>query len=80
KVNLQVARSSDRDELSAHANAFRMVVEEVAAAMTQDQVTGPQGMQHLGDAIETGIDDYLDKRHIDTRIDGVVFDELMLMP
>lgn len=80
KVNLQLKNKDDQSILEPHATALKAVVEQVAADMNEDEITGPDAMVNLGDAIESGVNDYLREQHLKTRIKHVMFDEMVLMP
>ncbi len=80
QVGLEFDSQDAVKELTPHVDAFQAVVIDAAQSMSHRDLRGTKGIRRLGDAIEEGINDYLQDKHIKERLRQVAFEEMLLMP
>lgn len=80
KVNLALQQRDDESVLVPHLPAFEALIGTTSADMNREEISGPEGMRHLGEAIQTSINDYLEDRGMPERIRDVAFDQMTLLP
>lgn len=80
KVNLQLGKDKDADELGPHIPAFTALIEETGTHISEDDLHGLDGLKRFSHDMKVSLNGYLKAQGVETRVKDVAFDELMLMP
>lgn len=79
KVGLQLEREGDDQKLRPYSPVFQNMVTSMTAELTHKELSHPRGMADMSDYIEYTFNDYLSRQGVPERINGVLFEEWLLL-
>lgn len=80
KVNFELKNVKDSQALQDYQAALTVLVRDVAATLSHDDLRGSEGMKRYGAALHAATNDYLHRQGLPGRVKAVAFEELVLMP
>ena len=79
KFGLQLKDPKDQQVLGPYAPAFRSMVANLTTDLTYQDLAGPGSMTEMGGYIEYTLNDYLTQQGLPQRINGVMFEDWLLL-
>jgi len=79
KFGLQLKDPKDQQVLGPYAPAFRSMVANLTTELTYQDLSGPDSMTKMGGYIEYTLNDYLTQQGLPQRINGVLFEDWLLL-
>lgn len=79
KFGLQLKDPKDQQVLGPYAPAFRSMVANLTTELTYQDLSGPDSMTEMGGYIEYTLNDYLTQQGLPQRINGVLFEDWLLL-
>jgi flagellar basal body-associated protein FliL len=79
KFGLQLKDPKDQQVLGPYAPAFRSMVANLTTDLTYQDLSAPDSMTEMGDYIEYTLNDYLTQKGLPQRIQGVLFEDWLLL-
>lgn len=79
KFGLQLQDPKDQKVLGPYAPAFRDMVQTLTSELSHEDLSGPNSMTEMGDYIQYSLNDYLTKQGLPQRINGVLFEDWLLL-
>ena len=79
KFGLQLKDPKDQQVLGPYAPAFRSMVANLTTELTYQDLSGPDSMTEMGGYIEYTLNDYLTQKGLPQRIQGVLFEDWLLL-
>ena len=79
KFDLQLQNEKDQKVLGPYVPAFRSLVETMATDLTHQDLAAPGSMVEMGGHIQYTLNDYLTQQGLPQRIEGVLFEDWLLL-
>lgn len=79
KFGLQLQDSKDQQVLGPYAPVFRNMVETMATELSYADLSRPDSMTEMGGYIQYTLNDYLTQQGLPQRIQGVLFEDWLLL-
>lgn len=79
KFGLQLRHPTDQKVLGPYLPAFRNMVETKTTELTYEDLSEPGSMVEMASYIEYTLNDYLTQQGLPQRIDGVLFEDWLLL-
>ena len=79
KFGLQLQDPKDQKALGPYAPAFRNMVETMTTELSYEDLSRPDSMTEMGGYIEYTLNDYLTQQGLPQRINGVLFEDWLLL-
>ena len=79
KFGLQLQDPKDQKALGPYAPAFRNMVETMTTELSYEDLSRPDSMTEMGGYIQYTLNDYLTQQGLPQRIQGVLFEDWLLL-
>lgn len=79
KFGLQLQNPKDQKVLGPYAPAFRSMVETMTTELSHEDLSSPDSMSEMGGYIQYTLNDYLTQQGLPQRIQGVLFEDWLLL-